>query len=87
MPQMRAKMRLTSVTQHETCEVLKFNAVGRSSCYPADGSDEDNTYGKYTPSAELSLTVANPALLRQFKPGETYYLDFTPVAVAVDKAA
>ena len=48
--------------------------------YPADGSDEDNTFAKYSPSVELRMTVANPALLDAFKPGQVFYLDFTPVA-------
>ena len=77
MMKMRAKMRLSTITKHETCEVLKFNAVGPKGSYPADGSDEDNTYAKFSPSGELSLTVTNPALLGKFSVGETYYLDFT----------
>lgn len=74
---MRAKMRITSITQHENCEVLTFNAVAKSTSYPEDGIDEDNTYAKFSPSGELKLTVANPALIGKFKPGEKYYLDFT----------
>lgn len=77
MTRMRAKLKLTMVTRHENVEVLKFNAVG-AKAYPADGTDEDNTYAKYSPSAELNLTVANPSLLGQFNPGEVYYVDFTP---------
>lgn len=45
--------------------------------YPSDGSDEDNTYAKFSPSGSLSLTVANPALVGKFAEGEKYYLDFT----------
>ena len=33
-------------------------------------------------TAELAITVANPALIGQFKPGEVYYVDFTPVPAA-----
>lgn len=73
---MRAKLKIQSVTRHETCEVLKFNAVPAKS-YPADGSDEDNTFAKFSPSASLEITVCNPALIGKFQPGETYYVDFT----------
>lgn len=74
---MRAKVRLGTVTQMETQEVLEFTAVAAKQ-YNPDGADEDNTYAKYSPSAKFSITVANPALIGQFKPGETYYVDFTP---------
>lgn len=77
MPAMRAKMRVSEVHQFDGSENLKFQAVGRNDGYPDDGSDENNTYAKYTPSAELSIRIQNPALLRQFHVGEEYYLDFT----------
>lgn len=80
MTTMRAKMRVTKVEAHEGgAEVLHFTAVSRSSGYPADGSDEDNTYAKFSPSGELRLTVTNPALSGKIKPGDRYYLDFTKV--------
>ena len=76
MSAMRAKMRISQVEQHETVEVLHFHAVAASS-YPEDGTDENNTYARFSPSGKLSLTVANPALRGKFAPGEEYYLDFT----------
>lgn len=76
---MRAKMKLQTVTRHEHgCDVLKFSAVGRKEAYPSDGSDENNSYAKFTPSATLEMTITNPALHGKFNPGEVYYLDFTP---------
>ena len=55
----------------------KFHAVCKSDGYPADGSDEDNSYAKFSPSAELTINVQNPALKGQFKPGQKFYVDFT----------
>jgi len=78
MPKMRAKMTIASVLKHTGHETLKFHAVSAKS-YPADGSDEDNTFAKFSPSANLEITIANPALLGAFQPGETFYVDFTPV--------
>ena len=75
---MRAKFFIESITQHSTVEVLKMRAVPKSSAYPEDGSDEDNTYAKFSPSASLEITLANPALIGKFKAGEKYYVDFTP---------
>lgn len=77
MPKMRAKMVLNRIKQFAAAEVLHFNAVPAAK-YPDDGSDEDNTFAKFSPSATLSLTVANPALIGQFKIGEKYYVDFSP---------
>ena len=79
-PKMRAKMRVASVQKHEgfTQETLKFSAVCKSDGYPADGSDEDNTFARWTPSGELTLAITNPALHGKFTVGDKFYLDFTP---------
>lgn len=75
---MRAKVILNSITKTTYGEKLTFNAVPKGAAYPADGTDEDNTFAKFSPSAEFVIQVANPALFDQFKPGEKYYVDFTP---------
>lgn len=77
---MRAKFKINHIDKRYAPqqETLYLNPVS-SSRYPEDGSDEDNTYAKFSPSGMLSLTVANPALIGMFAEGETYYLDFTPV--------
>lgn len=77
-PEMRAKMRITEVSRFEGSDRIKMVAVARSAGYPADGSDEDNTYAKYTPQGELTITVNNPALLGKYEPGRKFYLDFMP---------
>lgn len=76
-PTMRAKLKLTSVTLSETSDQLKFSAVCKAGPYPEDGLDEDNTFAKFTPAAELTMTVNNPALLGKFRPGQKFYVDFT----------
>ena len=60
--------------------MLQFFGVSKSTSYPEDGLDEDNTYAKFSPSVDLKITIANPALLGKFEVGETFYVDFTPVA-------
>lgn len=77
MGDMRAKMKLTVVERYEHGEKLKFSAVAKSNSYPADGSDEDNTYAKFSPSASVDILVNNPALFGKFEPGAKYYVDFT----------
>ena len=78
-PVMRAKMRVSHVETFPNSdqETLTFNAVCKSDGYPADGSDEDNSYARWTPSAELKIAIVNPALHGKFKNGDTFYLDFT----------
>lgn len=77
---MRAKMQIQSVsTPYEGAEQIKLNAVcGKP--FDANGDSEDNSYARWTPSGELSLTITNPNLLGKFKPGQKFYVDFTEAA-------
>jgi hypothetical protein len=81
---MRAKFQVQSVASHlghdgaKYHEVLGMAPVCKTGAYPADGLDEDNTFAKWSPSGSLSLTITNPALWDQFKPGQKFYIDFTP---------
>lgn len=70
MTDMRAKFKLQSVEVSEYGEKLKFSAI-------TGNSPEDNSYSKYTPSAQLEMTVTNPDLHGKFKPGQSFYVDFT----------
>lgn len=74
---MRAKLRVASVQDFGTQETLNFAAVCDAPFGP-EGESEDNTYARYTPMANLSMTVNNPALLGKVKAGQKFYVDFTP---------
>lgn len=79
---MRAKVRVIGIEPHGDpviTEKLTFAFPAKDGGYPADGSDEDQQFAKFSPGGSLSLTVANPALLGKFKGGDTFYLDFVPV--------
>jgi len=79
MPAMRAKFRISHIDQQNLQhgqETLYMHPVAASK-YPADGSDENNTYAKFSPSGQLQLTIQNPALIGNFAVNEEYYLDFT----------
>lgn len=87
MTTMRAKLKVGSVFAHRDAETgetitetLTFHGVSKSGTYPADGSDEDNTFARYSPSVNLQISIANPALHGQFEPGQTFYVDFTPAS-------
>jgi len=79
---MRAKMRVADINTYPrgegpiTQQTLVMYAVARSDSYPADGSDENNSYARWSPSGRLELTIANPALFDAFEVGEEYYLNF-----------
>lgn len=80
---MRAKMQVSSVTKHVGgAEQVKFNCVTGDKPFGPEGESEDNTFARYSPSGELSITISNPALAGKLVPGEKYYVDFTPAALA-----
>ena len=74
---MRAKMKVSEVINHDTFQDLTLTAVCKSDGYPEDGSDENNTYAKWTPSATLTMAITNPALIGKFSVGQEFYVDFT----------
>lgn len=73
---MRAKMVVQTVDKYETSENIKMRAVYASK-YPEDGSDENNTFAKFTPNADLSMSITNPNLLGKINVGDVFYVDFT----------
>ena len=76
---MRAKVRCNQVTDFGgNAQEVKFSPVA-AKLYPADGTDEDNTYAKWSPSGEFKLTITNPALHGKIKPGMVFYVDFAEV--------
>lgn len=73
----RAKMQLQKITAHSwssTAKTLEFQTQYDTSI------PEDQRFTKATPSGSITMQVDNPAALEQFKLGESYYVDFTPVA-------
>lgn len=76
---MRAKFVVTSVTKNaDDTENVAFSAVAKNEQYPEDGSDEDNTFARFSPSASLLIWIANPGLRGKFTVGQKFYADFTP---------
>lgn len=45
-------------------------------------SPEDQRYSVATPSGRIEMVVDNPPAREFFKPGKTYYVDFTEVVQA-----
>lgn len=60
----------------------KFRCVGSNegvvTLYPVmGGSEENNTFWKYTPSGQITMMITNPEAINQFEAGKEYYVDFT----------
>lgn len=75
---MRAKMKVVNVKKEEGYEVLNMSAVCKNEGYDDTGDDENNTYSKWTPQADLSMVINNPDLHGKFEEGQEFYVDFTP---------
>lgn len=76
---MRAKLAVVGVMKNaDDSECLNFCGVSKCGGYPEDGSDENNTFAKFSPCVSLNITVQNPALYGKFATGQEYYVDFTP---------
>ena len=74
---MTAKFRVNTVTKYDGAETITMSAVVKSEPYNKNGDDENNTFAKFTPNAELSITISNPDLLGKNEPGDELYCDFT----------
>jgi hypothetical protein len=74
---MRAKLAVVGVQKLDYGEILNFCGVSKCDGYPLDGSDENNTYAKFSPCVSLQITIQNPALYGKFEAGDEFYVDFT----------
>ncbi len=73
---MRAKMQIQSITR----EIGGYReTVVMSAVYGGSTNDEDNSFAKTTPSGKIELAIANKELHGVYQPGDTFYVDFTPV--------
>jgi hypothetical protein len=92
MTTMRAKLQVGMVQEHyhwageapgkhpeKSCETLHMHAVCKPT-YADSEFDEDNTYARMSPGANLTINIANPALWGKFKHGDKFYVDFTPAS-------
>ena len=42
------------------------------------GTDENESFWRYTPAGTITMQIDNEAALKQFKPKKEFYVDFTP---------
>lgn len=80
---MRAKLVVTGINPGvfdnvKQNEQITMRAVSADK-YDDDGKDANNTYAKWSPTADLAITITNPALWDKFHIGQKFYVDFTEV--------
>lgn len=73
----RAKLKVTQISHLDVSEGV-LAQVTMQAVYSEN--KEDNSFSKWTPTATFAMTVTNPAVLEQLKPGKLFYVDFTEVA-------
>ena len=66
----RAKFRVDEVAATVSGSTVRMSAV-------TSGSEENKTFFKWTPSAQLSMGTVNVDAAAEFKPGDEFYVDFT----------
>lgn len=74
----RAKLRLTQVTDYKWGKDAKPHRTLRFEAQYDDSIPEDQRFQQATPSGHAELQIDNPAALAQFEHGKAYYVDFTP---------
>lgn len=74
---MRAKMSVQSVARTSYSEIVEMSAV-----YGGSTNKEDNSFAAATPSGSIRLQIDNKELHGVYNPGDTFYVDFTPVPKA-----
>ena len=75
----QARMKVDFVTDFGTHRQVKMSAVTTG-----DKTSPNYSFSKYTPQADLSMTITNPDAFNQFEVGKTYDLVFSPVEENAD---
>jgi hypothetical protein len=76
---MRAMMEVRSVEKNsETQQTVTMAAVS-SKPYGKDGESEENTFARYTPMANLTMSITNPAFMGKLQQGQKLFVDFSLV--------
>lgn len=74
----RCKMVVTEVTEVFNQWGQEPGLDSRRVKLTAANGPTNKTWAKYTPSGMFELTINNPAAFGQFKPGEAFFVDFSP---------
>ena len=73
MSVVRAKFKVEEVTQNTQGHSVRLTPV-------TSGSPENEQFFKWTPWGDIKIGTINAEAAAQFKPGQQFYVDFTPAA-------
>lgn len=79
MANVRAKLKVTSITEHAGWAGSKGPKEIKLTAQYDQSIPEDQRFQDATPSGELRMVVNNPAALEQLQLGRDFYLDLVPV--------
>jgi len=71
----RAKFHVSFIKDFMNGDEKDSESVEMHAVY--SGSNENKSFAKATPSAQLSMNISNPSAFGFFKAGREYYLDFS----------
>lgn len=79
-PTMRAKFKVTNVEAiGDSFQNVTLQAV-TDAPFDANGNSEDNSFARWTPSGQITMSITNPVLIGKISPDQKFYVDFTPAA-------
>lgn len=79
---LKARLSVQSVTDYGNYQSVHLTAV-----HSNDPASPNYSFSKFTPSAELKLTVTNPDAFGFFVAGQSYDLEFTSLAAVAAPAS
>lgn len=78
---LRCKMRVASVTQNLDGEgKVEYETVKLQAVYGREGT-KNQEWSKFTPQADFSITISNPAAMNKLSKGSFFFVDFTPASI------
>ena len=75
----RCKMRVSSVSRSMNDKGETESETVKLSAVYGTGETENAKWSKWTPSADLSITISNPGAIGKLSKGHEYFVDFIPV--------
>ena len=75
----RAKFTVNSITRTKHWNANKGEMQTIDLTPVTSGSEENQRFYEATPAGSIKLSVVNAEVAQEFKFGEEYYVDFTPV--------
>lgn len=78
VPVTRCKMRVATVVQNMNENGLPDSETVTLQAVYGRGGSANEQWAKWTPSAQLNITISNPAAFGKLSKGSFFFCDFTP---------